>query len=144
MFKRKPRRSREFEKSNQVIDFENARKRRQQRRESLSKKTPEKEQISKRKAGKKNRKIGIYTAICFIIIAVIGLYTYNILAIQKERAEVLQETADLEKEKKELTEELANVDTPEYIEQQARAVLRMIKPGEYLYVLPASDGGIKQ
>ena len=39
----------------------------------------------------------------------------------------------------ELEEELTRVDETDYIEQQAREQLHMIKPGEILYLLPAHD-----
>jgi len=35
-----------------------------------------------------------------------------------------------------LIRELENVNNPEYIEQQARSQLRLVMPGEVLYILP--------
>jgi cell division protein FtsB len=55
------------------------------------------------------------------------------LKIEESRAE--SDLAALQKEKQELEEELSHVYSKEYIEQQARAELRMIFPGEILYVL---------
>ena len=49
--------------------------------------------------------------------------------VEAEHEALLQEKIKLE-------EELNHVMDPKYIEQQARTQLRMIYPGEILYVLP--------
>ena len=63
----------------------------------------------------------------------------NIVGLKMEERELLQEQRDLEARKAELEEELTRVDETDYIEQQARQQLHMIKPGEILYLLPEHD-----
>ena len=50
--------------------------------------------------------------------------------IQKEQQALKQQKAELQKE-------LENAETPENIEAQARQQLRLIKPGEVLYMFPS-------
>ena len=45
---------------------------------------------------------------------------------------------ELEKRRSELENELLMVNSDEYVEQQARSQLHMIKPGEVLYIIPNS------
>ena len=84
----KNRRSKEFKNNSQVIDMEEARARRQQKRRAEKEKKEEKELRAK------------------------------------------QQKAELQKE-------LENAETPENIEAQARQQLRLIKPGEVLYMFPS-------
>jgi len=152
MFKRKTRRSRKFKKDNQVIDFEAAREERRKKREALAKKTPPKdarknEVHSKRKLSKKNRSRTVYAAILLIIVAVVGVSAFNIISVRIQKTEELARQKALLNKKQALSEELSSVDNPEYVEQQARMLLRMIKPGEILYVVPiqpktSSEAGI--
>ncbi len=76
-----------------------------------------------------------------IIIAVIVAIGYA-LFLAKDTVSLLKENSDLKKqnkqltqEKKDLTKELKNVNTPEYIEEQAKLQLKLIRPGETLFIL---------
>ena len=51
----------------------------------------------------------------------------------------MQKQAELNLIKEELTAELEHIDSAEYIEQQARKNLRLIKKNEILFVLPEDD-----
>ena len=55
----------------------------------------------------------------------------------------MERQAELSQLKEELTAELEHVDSAEYIEQQARKTLRLIKKNEILFVLPDSKNDIK-
>ena len=57
----------------------------------------------------------------------------------KEQHELQVKKEQLEQKKKELQEEKKAVSDNDYIEEQARKQLKMIKPGEILYVLPDDD-----
>jgi len=135
MFKRKIRRSREWNKNNQLIDFEKAREVRKQNREQTVK-AEIKEKPSKRKRIKFNRKRNFYSAVVMIVIAVIGVSVFNVISANSQLDEALIAKENLEGEKERLIYELENIDSEEYIEQQARTMLRMIKPGEIYYVVP--------
>ncbi len=140
MFTKKRRRSRKL-REEKVIDFESAREARKQKRAAIfekknSKKTKAKAEISERKQTKRNRKRMVYACVILCIAAIIGISLYNVAKLHKEYTEVLAEKEALEKEKERLTQELNNVNDPEYIDQQARKQLKMIKPGEIMYILP--------
>ena len=148
MLKKKPRRSREFKRNFDVIDLEEAREERRKKRSESGKSRKKvnrdtaaqavmlEEKQSARKRVKKNRRRLIYTAIMLIIVAVIGLSIYNIITLHVEKSQLEAKNAALMAEREKLQNEIKNVDNPEYIEQQAREQLRLIKPGEILYVLP--------
>ena len=71
--------------------------------------------------------IALAVAIVFLVKNIIGLHL--------EQNDLKKQETSLEERRDELTEELKNVDDLEYIEEQARKLLRMIKPGEVLYIL---------
>ena len=60
--------------------------------------------------------------------------------IKSQQNEVEQKYSDLKAKKIELEEELEYIGTPEYIENAAREKLKMVMPGEILYVLKDSTG----
>ncbi|MBN7774478.1 FtsB family cell division protein [Clostridium aminobutyricum] len=143
MFKqRKKRRSREFKNLNKVIDLEQAREERRNRRKEIvqkrqSKDRPnEKEELSERKIVKRNRKRLIYMGILLGIIAVIGVSAFHVISLQNEYRDIVAQNKELKDKRTELNEELGKVNDLEYIEQQAREQLKMVKPGEVLYILP--------
>lgn len=87
------------------------------------------------------KKIRYNWARIIIIITVICAIGYA-LFLAKDTVSLLKENSDLKKhnkqlieEKKELTKELKNVNTPEYIEEQAKLQLKLIRPGETLFIL---------
>ena len=52
-----------------------------------------------------------------------------------ENSELKKQNTELTKQKKSLENELKNVNKPEYIEEQAKLQLKLIKPGETLFIL---------
>jgi cell division protein DivIC len=135
----KRRRSREF-KNNQVIDIEAARRERRERRklaaaDKAQKAKEPRREPSRRQAVKSMRRRIVYGLIFIVIGAIIGVSAYNVITLKMEEAEAQARLDVLMEEKQALEEELALVDSAEYIEQQAREQLRMIMPGEILYVL---------
>jgi cell division protein DivIC len=87
---------------------------------------------------KKRRRINygrlVITAIVIFLLAFSAVSVKNIIALHGEKKELEEENAALKLEKKNLTNELENVHDLEYIEEQARKQLKMVKPGEVLYV----------
>jgi len=133
------RRSREF-KNSQVIDIAAAREERRQRRALASAKKQQKEkrhkeEPSKRRAVKLARRRIVYGLIFIIISVIIGFAVFNLISLKIEEANAIAELEALKEERDRLEEELSHIDSDEYIEQQARRELRMILPGETLYVL---------
>ena len=92
---------------------------------------------------KKRRKYNLprITLTIFIIIAmvVVAVSLKNIFSLRSEQKELKSINKALLAEKASLQEELKNVNDFEYIEEQARIQLRLVKPGEILYILEDED-----
>ena len=139
MFKsKKIRRSREFNKNNQLIDFEKAREARKEKREGLAQ-TEEKEKPSQREVRKKNRKRNFYAAALIAIVVIICISAYQVISVRYDLAVAQANREALEAEHARLEHRLENIDTPEFIEYRARTLLRMIRPGEIYYVIPINN-----
>lgn len=114
-----------------VKDFEQAKKTQPDRGQK-----PSEESIN---TAKKNIRINktriIMTVIVIILIAVVGMSVKTVFDLRAEQSELKKESKALLAEKSALTEELENVNDKEYIEEQARIQLKLIKPGEILYIL---------
>ena len=67
---------------------------------------------------------------------VLFLFVMNIVSLKREQHDVMQQQQQLEKQKEELQKALEDTDDTENIEEQARNQLRLIKPGETLYLFP--------
>lgn len=145
MFKKKKRRSKEFKNSSQIIDIEDAREQRRRKRvEATDKKSKGRKTkiiMTERRAGKRARRRMVYLIIFLVIIGIIGASAFNIVSLKMNQAKIEKQQEDLLKQKARLENELLEIDSPEYIEQQARQQLKMIKPGELLYVLPDKSKG---
>ena len=75
------------------------------------------------------------TVIIVVLIFFAAISVKNIVSLHVEKNELEEENARLEDEKDRLQNELENADDPEYIEEQARQQLRMVMPGEVLYII---------
>ncbi|MEI8216262.1 MAG: septum formation initiator family protein [Eubacteriales bacterium] len=127
-----------------IIDLGEAREKRRLKKElELNKKNKmvrkPKRIKEKRSKGEiiRNNRIRYFVFFCALFILVfLGISMVSIvdLKMQENKAAALQE--QLKAEKTKLQHELTLINTPEYIEQQARMQLKMIKPGELLYVFP--------
>jgi cell division protein FtsB len=139
MFKKKKvRRSREFNKNNQMIDFEKAKETRKEKRETLMQ-MEEKEKPSKRERLRKVRKRNFYFVSVVVIVAIIGVSIFNVFSAREDLDAALASKEALERERARLEHRLENVESPEFIEYRARALLRMVRPGEIYFVLPNID-----
>lgn len=119
----------------------------EERHRILKEKRAERQRLEEKKAERKRKKkaAGINIVQLFIIIIVLGIAvfvgvravtTYRIMSDYKK---VQEENQRLKAEKKSLEEELKHVNEPEYVEQQARQQLKMVKPGETMYILPQEE-----
>jgi len=150
MIKRK-RRSREFKNNSQVIDIEEARQSRKQKREDAAEKKYKvrktKSIVTQRQAGKKARRRMVYFVIFLIMIGIIAVSALSIINLKLTEARTMKEQQALMEQRVKLEKIYSQVNSPEYIELQARQQLKMIKPGEILYILPdknkeTTGGGI--
>lgn len=78
-----------------------------------------------------------------VIILVVGVFfalsVKNIVDLRIEQHHLKKQNVELKAEKKKLEAELKNVNDKNYIEEQARTQLNMIKPGEILYITDDDD-----
>jgi cell division protein FtsB len=105
--------------------------------------SPEPAPSIRRKAKNVRRRI-MYLLILAALLLALSIQAFHIYSLVKEREELALNRYALEKEKARLEEELKNVNSTEYVEQQAREQLKLIMPGETLYIFPkkeeANDG----
>jgi cell division protein FtsB len=80
-----------------------------------------------------------YIAVLLFLLVMSSVYAVRIVALKVDEARAAAELESARERKARLEEELAYIDDPVYIEQQARTRLRMVKPGEIYYVLPEKD-----
>lgn len=100
--------------------------------------------MSERKKRQRQSGMGKITKMIILIlliwaIAFAALQVYNMYRINADYKKALIENTKLKKERESLKEELKHVNEPEYIEQQAREQLKMVKPGEVMYILPQNE-----
>ena len=87
----------------------------------------------------RRRRTFIYTAIIVVIIAVVGVSVYNIVSLKQEQKQTRAQQQQLEEKKASLQKKLKELDDSEYVEDQARAQLRLVMPGEKIYVFPSLE-----
>lgn len=95
--------------------------------------------VKKKKKVKVNSGRMILTVIVLVLIAVVGMSVKTVFDLRAEQADLKKENKGLLSEKAALKEELKNINDPEYVEEQARIQLKLIKPGEILYILEDKD-----
>ena len=90
-----------------------------------------------------NRNRRIVMAVLFVLLlTIVGLLGKNIkgyVELTNQKAAAEEKLEALQNEKGALEEELEQVNSDEYVEQQARSELKMIRPGETLYLLNDED-----
>jgi len=133
MKKRRRGRVREFEQAGMRRSMETMQRERRESRQP----EPEPEipvTYRKNKKVRINKGRIILTVIVVVLIAVVGMSIKNVFDLRAEQKKLQHEQKLLLQEKEALKEELKNVNDLDYIEEQARIQLRMIKPGEILYI----------
>lgn len=130
-----------LQRNEQVIDFDEARaERRRKRQETLQKRIkPEKAQrapVRKRTSAKAARRRAVFILFLIVLLSIASVSAWHIYTLKQQalEAERLQQTLLDEKARLEL--ELSRTENKDYIEQQARDQLKMVMPGEILYVMP--------
>lgn len=133
---KKGSRLREFEKNHRVLDITSAQKERQKKKSSRK---PQEEK-NEDTANKKKRRVSwvrvIGLAVCAVFLLVVGISVKNIYDLKDREADLQKENQKLEQIKEELTVELENVNTDEYIEEKARRELKLIRPNELVFYFP--------
>jgi cell division protein DivIC len=130
-----------------IIDLSEAReKRRLKRAQELNKRKkgiqrPKriKATRTKRQIIKSNRIRYTILVLSFFLLLFLGFSTFTIVTLKMQENQALALSEKLKNDKAKLQNELKLINTPEYLEQQARLQLKMIKPGELLYVFPTTS-----
>ncbi len=141
----KNRRSKEFKNNSRVIDMDEARAKRQEKRRAEKEKKEEKELRAKQRNTRGKRAIrrgkirqrAIKGGFCAFVILLLFFLVFNIISLKKEQHDTKVEQEALKNKKAELQRDLENAETKDNIERQARQQLRLIKPGEVLYMFPS-------
>ena len=92
---------------------------------------------ARRKAAARRRRI-VVAALALIgvfVIVTVGRSVAGLIELEREKAETERRLSQLQRQQGSLEEELLQVNTDEYVEQQARSELKMVKPGEILYLM---------
>ena len=139
---RTKRRSRQFKKSSRVINMEEARQQRLQKRqtareEAERERTASDERRIRRKRALRKKQSFRRILVGLIIVVMLGFLCASITGIvmlKKEQHEVLKKQEQLKEEKAKLKEDLKNINDKESIEEQAREKLKLVKPGETIYI----------
>ena len=128
-----------YEESYTARDISNAQKERKARREVETAAANAKRE--RRRRITRNRRIATALVLIAIIgfLALIGNNVLNLFQLRAEKAAREAELATLENRVGALSEELEQVNSDEYVEQQARSDLHMIRPGETLYIFEKKE-----
>ena len=140
----KMRRSRSFKKEqeNNVINIDEAREQRREKRRLEKEKReekqsrPEKAAVSQRRRTRERRRNMVYLLIFAIIVGVIVYSIWNLWSLKQLERQAQEELLAKQEEKERLQLELEHVESDASIEQEAREQLHMIRPGETVYILP--------
>ena len=154
---KKKRRSREFKRREEerneaarLAAAEQAREERKRQREQAAEELfleqaekAEKRENRKRLRAQLGKRLRMYSVLLLALLAVLGVSLLTVYRVRNERDAVLDENEALSRQKERLELELSNVESEEYVEQEAREVLRMTRPGEVLYILPKNGETIE-
>ena len=141
----KKRRSSQFKDTSQVIDIDEARRKRQEKRQKQQHKERRREDAQPKRAVRASVKAGrrkkhiTYAVIILAIIAAIGISALNIVSLRAEYKEVELQNQQLLQQKEELEQQIKDSSKDKFVEEEARKQLRMVKPGETVYIVPNQE-----
>ena len=84
----------------------------------------------------RNRRRLMVGIIVVLIAGAVGFSVFNVISLKKEQHDMLEQQEELKAEKQELEKQLEEINDPKNIEEEARDQLRLIMPGETLYMFP--------
>ncbi len=145
---KKGARLREFEMNHRVLDIsaaQEARKKKKEKNRILPEKiaadagTYEKvaEAAGERAEGKRSSWMKLISmAVVAVFILMVVMSIKNIFDLKEEESVLMQRNEELLQLKEELLMELDNVNSKEYIEEQARKQLKLVKGNELIFYFP--------
>ena len=104
--------------------------------EILAERNTKGENKRKKRKGRKRRIKPFTLAIIIVNLLLSGAYVRNIVKLEIEHHQLVEQNKDLKEQRRRLRIELKNVNSREYIEDQARKQLRLVDPDEILFVFP--------
>ena len=113
------------------------RERRKRREAQIRRKEAQEKRSAEAAVKARRRRRLFFAAVIVVVLAgiLVGRTIVDIIRLQKEKAEAEAKLEDLRIRIELLENELTRVTSDEYIEQQARTHLKMIYPGETLYIV---------
>ena len=71
-----------------------------------------------------------------ILIVIVGISVTRIILLKHDLHEAQKQQEEYTEEKQQLEEDMQEINDLQYLEEQARDQMRLIKPGEMLYIFP--------
>ena len=87
-------------------------------------------------------RIAIFVVVV-VLFVVVTMSIKNVLDLTVEQHELKKENQELQEKKAALEKELENINDKNYIEEQAREQLNMVKPGEIVYIIEEDQSADK-
>ncbi len=135
---KKGARLREFEKNHRVLDISTAQKARKKKKAETA--ADSDTAAADSAAGKTRYRFNwiriTVLAVLIVFILMVILSVNNIYSLKEEESQLKQKNEELLQLKEELMMELDNVNSREYIEEQARKQLKLVKGNELIFFFP--------
>ena len=96
-------------------------------------------EITPRERAIRRRTRLIYAAVLLVVLFFLGRAAWKAVEVKAEETAALEREQQLTVELAKLQDELARIDTAEYVEEKARTELHMIFPGETIYIINGRD-----
>ncbi len=93
------------------------------------------EQRRKKKKMHLNMSRLLFRVVIAVLVCVSVMSVRKIVLLKMEQSELKAQQTSLKEKRAKLRNELKNIDDKNYIEEQARKQLNMVKPGEILYMI---------
>lgn len=93
------------------------------------------EQRRKKKKMHLNMSRLLFRVVIVVLVCVTALSIRKIVLLKIEQSELKEQQKALKEKRTKLKNELKNIDDKNYVEEQARKQLNMVKPGEILYMI---------
>ena len=122
-----------------VRDISHAQQERAERRKADQERNSARKEKRRRQARARSMVLIAIIVALLAMVALLGKNIFTLWDLRAEKAAAEAELESLQNQKGALEEELEQVNSDEYIEQQARSDLKMIKPGEILYLFKGKN-----
>ena len=137
---KKGNRLREFEKNHRVLDISSAQKSRKEKRKEKAERSAAEAAAAQSGQGTVSRRINwvrlVGVAVIVVFIVAVSLSIKNIYDLKEEEAALQKKNSELLQLKEELLMTLDNVNSDEFIEEQARKELKLARGNELIFYFP--------